>query len=243
MTVIENNWKSNFYRNYSGFFNRIITADSYMAYRPYGKHIIKTFISADKNIKIMDLGCGIGGFIRVFQEEGYRNIEGVDISDEDVKIAHSFGIKSVKRMGLFESFKSLKQDWYDVVLLLDIIEHFKHEDILVILNESNRILKSGGAIIIHVPNAEGIFGSKIRYSDFTHEMAFTSKSLSQICAYSGFKSGECLEDKPIIHGLTSFIRRIIWEILTVPFRILHATETGTYKVNLSQNILFKAIKS
>ena len=67
---------------------------------------------------------------------------------------------------------------------------------------------------------------KIRYGDFTHELAFTPKSASQVFRVAGFREVRCFEDKPRVHGLTSLARRIIWDVGTLPSRLLLAAETG-----------------
>ena len=87
-----NHWKGKFYDKYSTIAGKKVTSASYKEYVPYGKHIINKCLPADKDIRILDMGCGIGGYLKVFYDNGYRNIEGVDLSDEDVAYAHAHGI-------------------------------------------------------------------------------------------------------------------------------------------------------
>lgn len=241
--MMNDKWKSEFYARYSTFFGRKISKDTYDQFVPFGRHIVKKLFPSNKNSRILDMGCGIGGFVRVFETEGYLNLEGVDISREDVDYAHAHGVMKVRQGELFETLREAHDGMYDVVLYLDVLEHFEHGDVLHILKETYRILSPQGRIIIHVPNGEGLFGSRIRYSDFTHELAFTNHSLAQIARYAGFDLFRCYEDQPLVHGPVSFIRRVLWVIMTFPFRILFAVESGTFSVRLSQNILFAAIKS
>jgi hypothetical protein len=98
-------------------------------------------------------------------------------------------------------------------------------------------LREGGKLVIHTANAEGIFGNKIRYADITHEQAFTQNTLSQLGIYTGYRNIECYEDKPQIYSITSAIRRVLWQVLTLKYRLVHAAECGTFKVILSQNFL------
>lgn len=240
---IERSWKDDFYARYSTFFGRKITEGTYDHFIPYGRHIVRKLFPADKSSRILDMGCGIGGFIKVFIDEGYHQVQGIDLSKEDVDYAHANGIHQVKQGELWEILKTAPDGSYDVILYLDVLEHFGHAEILSILRETYRILAPQGRIIIHCPNAEGIFGSRIRYADFTHELSFTSDSLAQITRYAGFDSFVCYEDKPIAHGVVSFFRRILWEILTLHHRVLFAAETGKYIARLSQNILFCAVKN
>jgi len=235
-------WKQEIYERYSSGFGRSVTEDSYTQYIPMAKHIIVKCLPANKDIRIADIGCGKGGFIKVFLNEGYKHVIGIDVSDEEVGIAHQFGLHQVVQSELFEWFRSAGDQSYDVLLFLDVVEHFSRQDLIRMLKEAFRLLSPKGRIIIHVPNAEGIFGNRIRYADITHEQAFTVNSLSQVCRHVGFSEFEGFEDKPIVHNLTSLIRRTIWEMFTLPVRLLFAAETGTFQVKLSQNILFKAVK-
>jgi len=235
-------WKEEIYAHYSTNFGREINDNLYDQYIPFGKRIIETCFPSDNNIHILDLGCGKGGFIKVFLDAKYSNVTGVDVSSEEVEIANRFGILQAVQSDLMDWLKNAENQSYDLVLLLDVIEHFEREEALTILKEVHRVLKNNGGLILHVPNAEGIFGSRIRYSDVTHEQAFTFTSLCQISRHIGFTQFQCFEDKPIIHNLTSFIRRCIWDTFTLPIRLLFAAESGNFNVKLSQNILFKATK-
>lgn len=236
-------WKTDFYGAYYSFFGRKLTKEDYKTFIPYGQHIIKNCFPRDKSIKIMDMGCGIGGFIKVFRDSGYLNVMGIDASQESVVFANMCGVHQVQHGEIFDSFKKMEDEELDVILFLDVLEHFKIEDNIELLREANRVLKPSGSVIIHVPNASGIFGSKIRYADITHEMAFTESSLTQLTRYVGFNQCICFEDKPIIHGVVSIIRRFYWMLATAGFRLLHAAETGSFKIKLSQNILFQATKA
>ncbi len=82
----------------------------------------------------------------------------------------------------------------------------------------------------------------VRYGDLTHEHAFTESSLRQIFRTLGFGDVRCFEDRPIVHGITSLARRVLWEAGSLPFRILFAAETGRTRVILSQNLSFVAQK-
>ena len=230
-------WKQHIYDSYGSLFGVSVDLSQYAKFVPYGRHIIRKCFPKNKQSRILELGCGIGGFLKVFDEAGYSNIQGVDISREQVALAKAAGLSQVTNGDIFDTLSVNGDQNLDVVLLLDVLEHFERGDTVQILAEAYRVLRSGGRLILHLPNAEGIFGSKIRYADYTHEMAYTDSSISQLLRYSGFISINCYEDQPIIHGFTSLIRRCLWVALTIPFRLLHAAETGTFEIKLSQNIL------
>jgi len=207
----------------------------------YLNDIIKNHIPTNKKIKIFDLACGNGGFIHLLKKAGYHNIYGVDISPEQVKLANDLGISEVVE-GEIGDFLNSFDVQADVILMIDILEHFTKRELFKTLDIVYNSLLPGGKLIVHVPNAEGLFGMRVRYGDITHVSAFTPKSIRQLLTIIGFKKIISFEDKPIPHGVISLIRRIIWGIGTLRIRLLLSAETGGSKFILSQNMLTIAIK-
>lgn len=203
------------------------------------QHIINKHFPKNKNTTILDLGCGHGSFIYFIKHAGYKNVTGIDISREEVDMAHQLGITEVKQANIVE-YLSTTENKYEVILLMDVLEHIESNEVLDFLEKINHVLVPNGILIIHVPNGEGLFGMRVKYGDFTHENAFTLKSLKQILSATGYVDVCGYEDKPIVHNVISLIRRIIWEMFTFKYRILLMAETGLKKFILSQNILVVA---
>lgn len=210
-----------YFRNRSKFINSII--------RKFIKNQFNT------NAEIIDIACGHGAFVYFLNKSGFRNVKGFDISNEQIELGQNLNIENIYCMDIFQHFQE-NPNKVDIVLLIDIIEHLRTEETIQLLELLHNRLKKGGIIIIHVPNAEGLFGMRIRYGDMTHETAFTPNSMSQLLKTAGFTKVECFEDKPIIHGFKSLIRRVIWDVFTLYSRILLMAETGETKFILSQNM-------
>jgi hypothetical protein len=83
---------------------------------------------------------------------------------------------------------------------------------------------------------------RVRYGDLTHEQAFTARSMSQAFAAVGFQSIAAFEDRPVVHGVRSLVRRALWDAGTLPHRVLLAAETGTWGSILSQNLVVRAVR-
>ena len=84
---------------------------------------------------------------------------------------------------------------------------------------------------------------RIRYGDLTHERAFSPKSIQQLLRTTGFTNVSIFEDKPIVHGIPSLARRMLWEItILIPKLLLLVESPGTESLALSQNILVTAAK-
>jgi Methyltransferase domain len=126
---------------------------------------------------------------------------------------------------------------FDVVVASDVNEHFCKDDVLEIMDQAYRVLRPGRGLTMHVPNAEGVFGSRIFWGDFTHEMAFTREGLCQLTCACGFSSVEFNEDIPVAHGVKSLIRRLLWAALRSIFRLACMAETGDSAAGLTQNLI------
>jgi 2-polyprenyl-3-methyl-5-hydroxy-6-metoxy-1,4-benzoquinol methylase len=238
-------WKDRLYSTYvsSGQVTDLhLGADEQFASRqPYIQKVIREHVPEEKSIRILDLGCGAGAFLYFLNKAGYQNIQGVDVSAEQAALAARLGI-SVAHDGIASYLARVATETVDVVLLMDVLEHFDRQELLDLLDDVFRVMRPGGKCIAHVPNASGLYGMQVRYGDLTHELAFTSKSAQQAFAAVGFCEIECFEDQPVIHGLVSGFRWLIWKIGTIPSRLLLSAETGEYSSILSQNMLVTADK-
>lgn len=208
----------------------------------YIQQVIRKFIPVDRGIKLLDLGCGHGAFLYFLERAGYPNIVGIDISSEQVDLAHRLGLPHVAQGDIYEYLLGLDGDSIDVILLLDVIEHYSRPQLFELLDEVYRVLRAGGKCIVHVPNGEGLFGLRTLFSDLTHELAFTVRSLQQLFFAVGFGHIACYEDRPIVHNLASGVRRTVWDVGTIPARLLRVAETGERQAILSSNMTAVAIK-
>ena len=131
-----------------------------------------------------------------------------------------------------------------MVVSFDVIEHFTKDELMLLVDRVNRALRRGGKWIIHTTNAESPFGARSRYGDFTHELSFTRRSITQLILSSGFSDVMCYEDAPIFHGFKSAIRWMLWKIIKLALRLYLAVEAGfDYRESiLSQHFLVVAIK-
>lgn len=244
----EDAWKKRLYHAYvsSGQAGQIpenITAACHFRHRaPYLRSIVRDFLPQDRSIRIADLGCGHGALLYFLKLAGYSNIAGIDVSAEQIEMAQRLGICETLQGSLNEFLAGTQPESVDVIFLMDVLEHLTRRELFTILDSVYRVLRPSGSCIIHVPNAEGIFGMRIRYGDLTHEECFTRKSLSQLFSTIGFSTVECYEDRPRMHGIVSIFRRTIWEVGTLPHRFLLAAETGEKRFILSQNMLAVAKK-
>ena len=104
------------------------------------KYIEKILRQAPKTAKILDAGCGQGLLVGEFHRQGY-DITGIDAF---------YGSERVKKENILKN--SFPNNTFDVILCLDVIEHFPLNEQEALITELTRILKPGGKIIWSIPN-------------------------------------------------------------------------------------------
>jgi SAM-dependent methyltransferase len=206
--------------------------------------LIRRHFPPNRNAAVLDLGCGYGSLLYHARQAGYLNAVGVDRSPQQVAEAKRLAIDGVTEGDILEYLGSTPSGTQDVVLTFDVIEHFTRDELLPFVDEVYRVLKEGGRWIIHTPNGESPFSNRIRYGDLTHEQAFTRTSLGQLLLSSGFRSLECYEDAPVIHGVPSAVRFAVWKGIRAVLRLYLAAETGNSgrSAIFTQNLLAVAVR-
>lgn len=196
------------------------------------------FLPKDKSAFILDLGCGDGSFVYWLREEGYVNVFGIDASKEQVARVGKLGIQGVTQ-GDARVFLQGALEKYDCIFARDFIEHFTKDEIMEIFALVLRALKPGGVFVMQVPNAENPLWGRLCYGDFTHETVFTQQSARQALLASGF-SGVCVyPQRPVVHGLLSFVRYVIWRVVELVLHAYLVIETGSSRAIFTQNIIVK----
>ena len=205
--------------------------------------------SINKDDKILDIGCTTGKLVYSLNKLGYKNVLGVDfeISRDLVDI----GIKEKLNLITVESInKFLKKNdqTFDVIFLLDVLEHIPINDQIEFLSQIRRSLNEKGFLIIQVPNANSIISNRIRYIDWTHKISFTEDSLNFILKQSNFQKilikeirYHYQENNLLKKIIVNFIKRIIRSF----YKILLYSELdrSTIKnINLSPNLFCIAKK-
>lgn len=184
---------------------------------------------------IVDLGCGQGGLVRQFHRRGYTGATGIDISPEQVRMAHENGVPQVE-LGDYRT--SLGTAQLSVVTANDFLEHLTVDEVLAAMDAVFTSLAPGGVFIARTPNLSSPFGGGYRYGDLTHETSFNARSLRQLGNTAGFKNVEIYSCPPKAHGLRSTTRLAAWKFASGVMKAALVAETGRLRGHhVTQNIL------
>ncbi len=186
---------------------------------------LRGWLPINKDAAILDVGCGGGELLYFFKARGYTHLQGVDISPEQVSISRQV-INNVTEANVLD-YLGKHPGKYDLITGLDIVEHFHKDEVLRFFDTCYAALRPGGRLILQTPNAESPWGLKVRYGDFTHEQAFDPNSLRQLLSLSGFSDIMSREAGPVIHGVVSLGRYVIWRVIRTGLTIWNLAETGS----------------
>jgi 2-polyprenyl-3-methyl-5-hydroxy-6-metoxy-1,4-benzoquinol methylase len=188
---------------------------------------------------IFELGCGTGTFLHYLHGAGYKKIVGVDSDESSIETAKRLGIKGAALGDGFERL-SVETEAYDAVVAIDVLEHFRKDELFPMLRAIRGALKPGGVLIWRAPNAEAPFFGRLRYGDLTHENAFTRLSAYQLMTAAGFDSVEVLGDKPVVTGARSLLRSVLWAGIKVLARVYLYAESCETSPLLESNLIVRA---
>jgi len=160
--------------------------EEYFAQRDLlGEHVadvIENLLKKHKVKSVLDVGPGTGRLMRFLENKGYK-VKGLDISPVSAKYSGATVGSAIDM--------PFKNESFDCVLGLHIIEHLKAKEGIIFVNEVHRVLKRNGIIFLLTPN----YGSPIRYikgkdwygySDKTHVHFYTPNSLRKLLLQNGF---------------------------------------------------------
>jgi SAM-dependent methyltransferase len=220
---------------HSGCSSRLAAASSY-------RRDIRPVLPPPSAGPVLDIGCGQGELVGLLLADGY-DAEGVDISPEQVSLAHRSGLSRV-RHGDYRDVLTARTGQLAAVTATDLLEHLAKHEVIETLDMVAAALVPGGVFVARVPNSVSPFGGHIRHGDFTHESSFTSGSVRQLIAASGFGSVTVAPCPPIAHGLISAGRAVAWKMISGCYKIALAAETGVASGHIvTQNLTFIARKA
>lgn len=194
----------------------------------------------DRREKVADLGCGPGTLVAWLKNEGCGQVSGVDFSHEQVANAHALGLEEVVQGDIFD-FLATNGD-FDLLFARDVIEHFDRQMVFDFLTAAHRALRPGGRLILQVPNAQSPYFGRVRYGDFTHELAFTSGSMRQILNAAGYSSVSIHPWRPVAFNLKSRLRSIVWRLLEPALKLPIVVESAARETIVTMNLIAVAEK-
>jgi SAM-dependent methyltransferase len=143
----------------------------------------KRFIASiqKKPARLLDAGCGDGGFIEAMQHDGWT-VTGTELNPQRVR---DRGFQVFDRIA-----ESVERGPFECVTFWHTLEHFKNP--IDALHDARTVIAKDGTLFIAVPNRGGLqakaFGSKWLHLDVPrHLFHFSQKSLTRALNTCGFE--------------------------------------------------------
>jgi 2-polyprenyl-3-methyl-5-hydroxy-6-metoxy-1,4-benzoquinol methylase len=137
-----------------------------------------TFVSERAGRRVLDLGCGLGGYSRTLADRGFDCVA-FDVAEEYVEVARGLGVRAERFDG---EHVPLADGAVETVILLEVLEHLA--DPAVLLREAARVASRN--VLVTTPNCTQSFGSvPIEFGhmlDVDHRQFFTVESLGELLA-------------------------------------------------------------
>lgn len=135
---------------------------------------------------ILDVGCAGGIFLQTAIENNF-NAYGIEVSRYAVETAEEM-LKLKIELGTLEKC-SFKNKFFDVITLLDVIEHFPNP--CISLQKINDLLKDDGIILIYTPNINSLPFYTIKegwgiIAPEHHTYYFSPKTIEMMLNKNGF---------------------------------------------------------
>lgn len=148
-----------------------------------------------KDKKILDFGCGNGGFLTLVQREKLvRQGVGIDLDLQSIHQLRSEGVEC------YNNISELPDGMFDVVFMFHVIEHLPNPEL--ILDQLFERIPDHGVMIIETPNADDALLSIYhcdQFADFTywspHIYLYNESTLTKMLTDAGFEIVESLQEQ------------------------------------------------
>jgi len=160
--------------------------------RTEARKYLRNIPGASRNV--LEIGCAYGFFLDEARKYGHR-VRGIELDPTAVAYCRNTQGLPVSECSI-ENFDP-GGDLYDLIVMLDVIEHLRHPD--AVLGKVNSLLREDGLLLARVPD----FGSRIAQTQIehwdkmrppAHLWYYTTDSFRALLAEFGFEPRKVLHE-------------------------------------------------
>lgn len=227
--------------NYIQHLQQLSNPQTFKRKKEYIDYNLKSYFKeiGFRDIEVLEIGPGLGELEAYLNERGVFLIDIVD-NDKSVlnyvtkkyKIKNSFLIKGISKL-------DQKISQYDLILLMQVLEHLPVNQQSKILKILYKHLNKNGFLAVVAPNGNNPLGLVERYGDIQHTTCFTEQSFKDLINISGIKNYEIkiigYEIPP--YSLLNIIRIFLQKVLHIFLLMVMIINGGTYFKVMTPNIM------
>ena len=152
------------------------------------RQILHMFIEDLPSGRVLDVGCGDGGFLQRMHRRGWSGT-GVDFDSKAIENAKARHGAALTLLNTDLAQARFPDDSFDVVTMSHVIEHVL--DPVALLVEARRVLKPGGRLVVTTPNVQSVGHKKFQDCWWgldapRHLQIFTLTALKQCARKASF---------------------------------------------------------
>jgi SAM-dependent methyltransferase len=149
------------------------------------RRILLNTIPLGKKVKVLDVGCGDGFISReLFKKIPVHSISGVDIHLSSVQIDELSSQSAL--VNYLNDYRELKYRFYELILVLDIIEHIENDDVFL-FGIVDKYMADNAHIVITAPAFQCIYSAHDKFLE--HYRRYSRKELLALIKVNNL---ECL---------------------------------------------------
>lgn len=214
--------------------------DALAAYHAWCAFVYRPLLAPiDRTAPVLELGCGPGDMLEYLDKLGFRSVEGIDISAEQVELAAARGLNA-RVADVFEHLEA-RENVYGAILAIDFVEHFTKDELLRLAAMFHRALRPGGTLILQTPNGAGLFPGQIVHGDLTHMTILTPDSMRQWLRTFDFEDLVFRETGPVPKDLVGAVRVALWKVLRFGAAVARKIETGKVQPVWTENMICRCV--
>jgi SAM-dependent methyltransferase len=137
---------------------------------------------------VLDVGCGRGEWLELLRERGYA-AKGIDTNRVAVEDNRARGLDAECGDGL-SAMRAIPAGTIGLVTAFHVVEHLDLDQLLALLDESLRVLRPGGGLLLETPNPENLsVATNSFWLDPTHRRPVPPLFLQWLAEHRGFAGG------------------------------------------------------
>ena len=141
----------------------------------------------------VDVGSGRGEWLDILKENGATDYVGVDLNQRQNEICEGFGHKTICG-DCIEYLAALPEGSVDLISGFQIIEHLCMSDLMELLKQSYRVLKTGGMILFETQNPRNlIVGADTFFIDPSHKRVLEPRMVEFLAEWCGYRQVQILD--------------------------------------------------
>ena len=135
------------------------------------------YLPPERDICILDLGCGSGLLLAYLHEKGYRNLRGVDIDSNALALVPEHVRSYAEHISDLSRFLRDNMAQFDLIIAKDVLYYFPRHEAPQRMREISDALRPGGTIIAEVFNAALLTAGYTAAKDVGIQTMYTEQSL------------------------------------------------------------------